>query len=133
MDFRQRPERVARPRVDFKNGVTLFARADRVQNDELVEGGEVVTGFAIPHPVFAVSKVSAERIYDFIRTRNMKLELAHLQAATYPRRLEVRIWRSDELHDCRASEDPEADYVGQVRQSVLSWWCRPAGAANRTR
>jgi hypothetical protein len=61
----------------FKNGITLFTRAERVQNDELLERGEIVTGFS-RHPVFTVSKVSVGGIYDFIRTQNVKFGLGAL-------------------------------------------------------
>jgi len=61
----------------FRNGVTLFARAETVQNDELLELGEVVTGFAL-HPVHTVGKVSAGGIYDFVRTEHVKLGVGAL-------------------------------------------------------
>ena len=61
----------------FKNGVTLFGRAEHVQNDELHERDEIVTGFS-QHQVYAVSKVSAGGIYDFIRTPNAKFGLGAL-------------------------------------------------------
>jgi len=61
----------------FRNGVTLFARAERVENDELLELGEIVTGFA-PHPVHTVSKASAGGIYDFVRTEHVKLGVGAL-------------------------------------------------------
>jgi len=69
---------LAESELIFKNGITLFTRAERVQNDELLERGEVVTGFAVPHPVFVVSKISAGGIYDFIRTQNMKFGVGAL-------------------------------------------------------
>jgi hypothetical protein len=62
----------------FKNGITLFARAERVQNDELLERGEIVTGFAAPQPVFTVNKVTLGGIYDFVRVQNMKFGLGAL-------------------------------------------------------
>ena len=68
---------LAESELIFKNGITLFGRAERVQNDELLERGEVVTGFE-RHPVYTVSKVSAGGIYDFIRTQNMKLGVGAL-------------------------------------------------------
>src|SRR6266436_2300983 len=45
---------LAESELIFRNGITLFARAERVQNDELLERGEIVTGFVTPHPVFTV-------------------------------------------------------------------------------
>jgi hypothetical protein len=69
---------LAESELIFKNGVTLFARAERVQNDELLERGEIVTGFEPPHPVHTVSKVSAGGIYDFVRTRNVKFGIGAL-------------------------------------------------------
>jgi hypothetical protein len=68
---------LAESELIFKNGITLFGRAERVQNDELLERGEVVTGFE-RHPVYTVSKVSAGGIYDFIRTGNMKFGVGAL-------------------------------------------------------
>jgi hypothetical protein len=62
----------------FKNGITLFARAERVQNDELLERGEVVAGLAPLQPVNTVSKVTAGGIYDFLRTQNMKFGVGAL-------------------------------------------------------
>jgi hypothetical protein len=70
---------LAESELIFKNGVTLFARAERVQNDELLELGEVVTGLVTtPQPVFTVSKVTAGGIYDFIRTQNLKIGVGAL-------------------------------------------------------
>jgi hypothetical protein len=69
---------LAESELIFKNGVTLFGRAERVQNDELLERGELVTVFEAPHPVFTVSKVSLGGIYDFIRTQNVKLGIGAL-------------------------------------------------------
>ena len=58
----------------FKNGVTLFARAERLQNDELLELGEMVTGFVTAsRPVYTVKKIMVDGIRDFIRTRNTRL------------------------------------------------------------
>lgn len=68
---------LAESELIFRNGVTLFARAERVQNDELLELGEAVTGFA-PHPVSTVAKVSAGGIYDFIRSDHVKAGLGAL-------------------------------------------------------
>ncbi|WP_375412409.1 hypothetical protein [uncultured Bradyrhizobium sp.] len=68
---------LAESELIFKNGITLFGRAERVENDELLERGEVVTGFD-RHPVYGVSKVSAGGIYDFIRTQNMKFGVGAL-------------------------------------------------------
>jgi len=70
---------LAESELIFKNGITLFARAERLQNDELLELGEIVTGLVTtPQPVFTVSKVSAGGIYDFIRTQNMKIGVGAL-------------------------------------------------------
>src|SRR4051794_37259895 len=69
---------LAESELIFKNGITLFGRAERVQNAELFERGEIVTGFEAPHPVFTVSKVSVGGIYDFIRTQNMKFGVGAL-------------------------------------------------------
>lgn len=69
---------LAESELIFKNGITLFGRAERVQNDELLERGEIVTGFESPHPVYTVGKISAGGIYDFIRTRNMKFGIGAL-------------------------------------------------------
>lgn len=68
---------LAESELIFKNGVTLFARAERVQNDELLERGEIVTGFT-QHAPYTVSKVSAGGIYDFIRTKNAKFGVGAL-------------------------------------------------------
>jgi len=70
---------LAESELIFKNGITLFARAERLQNDELLELGEIVTGLApTPQPVFTVNKISAGGIYDFIRTQNMKIGVGAL-------------------------------------------------------
>jgi hypothetical protein len=69
---------LAESELIFKNGVTLFGRAERVQNDELLERGEIITGFEAPHPVFTVNKISVGGIYDFIRTQNMKFGVGAL-------------------------------------------------------
>jgi hypothetical protein len=69
---------LAESELIFKNGITLFGRAERVQNDELLERGEIVTGFESPHPVFTVSKISLGGIYDFVRTQNMKFGIGAL-------------------------------------------------------
>jgi hypothetical protein len=69
---------LAETELIFKNGITLFARAERVQNDEQLERNQIVTAFEPPHPVYTVSKVSAGGIYDFIRTGNMKFGIGAL-------------------------------------------------------
>jgi len=69
---------LAESELIFKNGITLFGRAERVQNAELFERGEIVTGFEAPHPVFTVNKISVGGIYDFIRTQNMKFGVGAL-------------------------------------------------------
>lgn len=61
----------------LKNGLTLFGRVERVQNNELLERGELVTGFT-PHPIFTISKVSLGGIYDFVRTKNIKFGIGSL-------------------------------------------------------
>jgi hypothetical protein len=68
---------LAESAVIFHNGVTLFARAERVQNDELLELGEAVTDFAV-HPVHTVGKASLGGIYDFVRTEHVKLGVGAL-------------------------------------------------------
>jgi hypothetical protein len=68
---------LAESELIFRNGITLLGRAERVENDELLERGEVVTGFD-RHPVHTVSKVSAGGIYDFIRTQNIKFGVGAL-------------------------------------------------------
>jgi len=65
----------------LKNGVTLFTRAERVQNDELLEHNEVVAapvGPLPPRPVFTVGKITAGGIYDLVRTDHMKFGLGVL-------------------------------------------------------
>jgi hypothetical protein len=70
---------LAESELIFKNGITLFARAERLQNDELLELGEIVTGLVTtPQPVYTVNKVSAGGIYDFIHIQNMKLGVGAL-------------------------------------------------------
>jgi hypothetical protein len=69
---------LAESELIFKNGITIFGRAERVQNDELLERGEIVTGFEAPHPVFTVSKVSVGGIYDFIHVQYMKFGVGAL-------------------------------------------------------
>ena len=69
---------LAESELFFKNGVTLFTRAERLQNDELLERGEMATPFLIQQPVFTVGKVTAGGIYDFIRTQNMRIGLGAL-------------------------------------------------------
>jgi hypothetical protein len=68
---------LAESELIFKNGVTLFTRAERVQNDELFERGEIVTGFT-QHTPYTVSKVSAGGIYDFIHTGHTKFGIGAL-------------------------------------------------------
>ncbi len=62
----------------FKNGITLFSRAERVQNDELLERDEIVMAPVTLQPVYTVSKVSVGGIYDFVHTQNMKFGLGAL-------------------------------------------------------
>lgn len=69
---------LAESELIFKNGITLFGRAERVQNDELLQRGEIVTGFEAPHPAFTVSKVSVGGIYDFIHVQNTKFGIGAL-------------------------------------------------------
>jgi len=68
---------LAESELIFRNGITLFTRAERVQNDELLERGEMVHGF-VQHPVFTVSKVSVGGIYDFIHSQNIKFGIGAL-------------------------------------------------------
>jgi hypothetical protein len=69
---------LAESELIFRNGITLFARAERLGNDELLDRGEVVTGIVTPQPIFTVSKITAGGIYDFIRTEHMKIGLGGL-------------------------------------------------------
>jgi len=75
---------LAESELIFKNGITLFTRAERVQNDELLERDEVILGpFAPPPqptalPVFTVGKITAGGIYDFLRTDHMKVGVGAL-------------------------------------------------------
>ncbi len=69
---------LAESELIFKNGITLFARAERLGNDELLERGEIVSGFMPPQPIFNVGKVTAGGIYDFIRSQNVKVGLGAL-------------------------------------------------------
>lgn len=66
---------LAESELIFKNGITLFTRAERVQNDELLERDEMVMGPVTLQPVYTVSKVSVGGIYDFVHTQNMKFGL----------------------------------------------------------
>jgi hypothetical protein len=68
---------LAESELIFKNGITLFTRAERLQNDELLELGQIVTNFS-QQPVFTVSKVTFGGIYDFIRAQNMKIGIGAL-------------------------------------------------------
>ena len=67
----------------FKNGITLFARAERVQNDELLERGEIVTSCCTQQPVNTVGKVTAGAHVDFVRSQNMKFGLGALIVSRY--------------------------------------------------
>jgi hypothetical protein len=69
---------LAETELIFKSGITLFARAERVQNDELLERGEIVTGVVTQQPVNTVGKVTVGGIYDFVRSQNMKFGLGAL-------------------------------------------------------
>jgi hypothetical protein len=70
---------LAESELIFKNGITLFTRVERVQNDELLERDEIVMmGPVTLQPVYTVSKVSVGGIYDFVHTQNMKLGLGAL-------------------------------------------------------
>jgi hypothetical protein len=75
---------LAESELIFRNGITLFTRAERVQNDELLERDEMIGGPVTPlpplprMPVFTVGKVTAGGIYDFLRTNHMKLGLGAL-------------------------------------------------------
>jgi hypothetical protein len=73
---------LAESELIFKNGVTLFTRAERVQNDELLETAEMTTAPPVTPlpllPVFTVGKITAGGIYDFLRTDHMKFGLGAL-------------------------------------------------------
>jgi hypothetical protein len=58
--------------------VTMFLRAERVQNDELRERGLVETGTEAVASPDTVSKVSVGGIYDFYRTKNVRLGVGGL-------------------------------------------------------
>ena len=65
----------------FKNGITLFTRAERVQNDELLERDDLSMAPVTPlplFPVFTVGKITAGGIYDFLKTDHMKVGLGVL-------------------------------------------------------
>jgi hypothetical protein len=72
---------LAESELIFRNGVTLFTRAERVQNDELLELNETVMAPVMslpPLPVFTVGKITAGGIYDFLKTDHMKIGLGAL-------------------------------------------------------
>jgi hypothetical protein len=60
--------------VIFKKTVTLFMRAERTKEDELLEG---VPAFPTP-PVFYVSKISVGGIYDFPVAEHLKFGVGAL-------------------------------------------------------
>ena len=74
---------LAESELIFKNGVTLFTRAERVQNDELLERDDIILAPVTlppppPMPVFTVGKITAGGIYDFLRTDHMKVGVGAL-------------------------------------------------------
>ena len=72
---------LAESELIFRNGVTLFTRAERVQNDELLERDDLAMASVMPLPllpVFTVGKITAGGIYDFLRTDHMKVGLGAL-------------------------------------------------------
>jgi hypothetical protein len=64
----------------FKQTYTLFVRAERVAEDELLENtlAPVVIGALAPMPVFTVSKISAGGIYDFPVADHLKFGIGAL-------------------------------------------------------
>lgn len=72
---------LAESELIFKNGITLFTRAERVQNDELLERDDLAMAPVTPLPllpVFTVGKITAGGIYDFLKTDHMKVGLGAL-------------------------------------------------------
>ena len=63
--------------VILQNTITLFARAERVQESELLHEDDLM-GFGLTSGVFTVSKVSAGAIYDFYRTEHAKFGIGGL-------------------------------------------------------
>ena len=64
----------------FKQTYTLFVRAERVAEDELLENtlAPVVIGALAPMPVFTVSKLSVGGIYDFPVADHLKFGVGAL-------------------------------------------------------
>jgi hypothetical protein len=63
------------------NGVTLFGRAERVQENELLEEGAAASIGLAASPIFTVSKVTGGGIYDFYRTEHSKFGVGALVSA----------------------------------------------------
>ena len=64
----------------MQNGITLFARAERVEQSELLHEDELAA-LGVSSAVFAVSKVSGGAIYDFYRTDHAKFGIGGLVSA----------------------------------------------------
>jgi len=64
----------------MQNGITLFARAERVEQSELLHEDELAA-LGVSSAVFAVSKVSGGAIYDFYRTDHAKIGIGGLVSA----------------------------------------------------
>jgi len=62
--------------------VTLFARAEHVQESELFDEATAASLFGSPHPKFNVAKLSVGGIYDFVRTEHSKFGIGAL-VSTY--------------------------------------------------
>lgn len=63
--------------VILQNNITLFARAERVQESELLHEDDLIA-LGLTSGVFTVSKVSAGAIYDFYRTDHAKFGIGGL-------------------------------------------------------
>jgi hypothetical protein len=63
------------------NGVTLFGRAERVQENELLEADAAASIGLGASPIFTVSKVTGGGIYDFYRTDHAKFGVGALVSA----------------------------------------------------
>lgn len=61
--------------------VTLFARAEHVQESELFGDTAAEALFGSPHPKFDIAKISVGGIYDFVRTEHSKLGIGALVSA----------------------------------------------------
>jgi hypothetical protein len=63
------------------NGVTLFARGERVQESELLEAEDAIGAGLPPSAIYTVGKVTGGGIYDFYRTDHAKLGIGALMSA----------------------------------------------------